>query len=84
MTRAGDRLLVAPCLPDDWNAFSLSYRYRDTLYRIAVTRFNGSGPQAGVMVDGVWQADGAIPLVDDRRDHAVTVAVAASPAACAR
>ncbi len=84
LTRAGDRLLVAPCLPDDWNAFSLSYRYRDTLYRIAVTRFNGSGPQAGVMVDGVWQADGAIPLVDDRRDHAVTVAVAASPAACAR
>ncbi|HUY02690.1 MAG TPA: glucoamylase family protein, partial [Rhodocyclaceae bacterium] len=84
LTRAGDRLIVAPCLPDDWSAFNLSYRYLDTLYRIAVTRSGASGPQAGVTVDGVWQADGAIPLVDDRRDHAVTIAVAASPDASAR
>jgi cellobiose phosphorylase len=69
----GDRLRLAPCLPADWQTFKIHYRYRETVYHIAVAQ-----ARAGmrVTVDGVEQPDGAIPLVDDRRDHFVEASVA--------
>jgi len=71
----GDRLIIAPCLPEDWTTYRMNYRYRDTIYRIVVTQGGAQGPVARVMVDGVLRADGMIPLLDDQRDHAVEVAV---------
>ncbi len=32
-----DRLRLAPCLPPEWNEFSLRYRYRETQYHIVVS-----------------------------------------------
>ena len=61
--REGDTLRLSPCLPADWPGFRLRYRYRETLYRIAVTR-GASG-----------QAEHTIPLLDDRRVHDVEVTI---------
>jgi cellobiose phosphorylase len=36
LKREGDKLRIAPCLPADWPGFKLRYRYRDTVYSIAV------------------------------------------------
>ncbi len=68
-----DTLHVAPCLPADWPGFKLRYRYRETVYRIAVTQLPGGQGETKVTVDGVERPDPAIPLVDDRREHAVEV-----------
>ena len=68
-----DRLHIAPCLPADWNGFKLRYRYRETIYHIAVTQLPAGQTGTKVMVDGVEQPNPAIPLVDDRREHAVEV-----------
>ena len=38
LKREGDRLHVTPCMPKAWNDYALSYRYEDTVYRIAVER----------------------------------------------
>jgi cellobiose phosphorylase len=68
-----DTLHVAPCLPANWPGFKLRYRYRETVYHIAVTQ-TAAGPGATkVTVDGVERDDATIPLVDDRREHAVEV-----------
>jgi cellobiose phosphorylase len=64
----GDKLRLAPCLPADWPGFKLRYRYRDTVYRIAVVR-DESG--------SVEQSDHVIALVDDRREHLVEVRIRA-------
>ena len=71
----GDKLRLAPCLPADWQAYKIHYRYRETVYHIAVAQ-----ARAGMRVtlDGVEQHDGWIPLVDDRRDHFVEVNVPAA------
>ena len=71
-----DTLHVAPCLPTDWHGFTLRYRYRETVYHIAVTQLPGGDGKTRVTVDGVEQLDPAIPLVDDRREHAVEVSMA--------
>ena len=76
-----DKLYFAPCLPADWKAFKLHYRYRETVYHIAVTQTDAAdAAQSGAMrvtVDGVERPDNIIPLIDDRRDHAIEVRIMA-------
>ena len=68
-----DTLHFAPCLPADWHGFAVHYRYRETVYHIAVTQRPAGQGEMRVTVDGVARDDATIPLVDDRRDHAVEV-----------
>jgi cyclic beta-1,2-glucan synthetase len=71
----GDRLTITPCLPQDWTTYRMSYRYRDTLYRIEVAQSGAEGVTGSVKVDGVEQADGVIALMDDKHEHAVEVSI---------
>jgi len=66
-----DKLYVKPCLPDDWEGFTVHYRYRETVYHIKV--IHGHAGEAGerVTVDGIVQQNKFIPLVDDRVGHVV-------------
>jgi cellobiose phosphorylase len=71
-----DKLYFEPCLPKEWDALKVHYRYRETIYHITVLqRRDNSG--ACVTVDGVEQSGKTISLVDDRREHAVEVRIAA-------
>jgi len=70
-----DKLRFAPCLPADWEAFSVHYRYRETAYHIAVVQADGGNGESCVTVDGVEQDDKTIPLIDDRREHSVEVRI---------
>ena len=65
-------LRLATCLPGGWGSFTVHYRHRETVYHIVVTRPGDDGA-AGVTVDGVEQADGAVSLVDDHKEHTVEV-----------
>jgi cellobiose phosphorylase len=76
LRRETDRLRIEPCLPAAWDAVTVHYRYRETLYHITILQRSGSSG-VRVTVDGVEQGGGAISLVDDRREHAVEVSIAA-------
>jgi cyclic beta-1,2-glucan synthetase len=66
-----DRLYIRPCMPAAWDTYKIHYRYRETVYHITVRRDNDRPDQMNrVVLDGaVLNDDGAIPLVDDRREH---------------
>jgi cyclic beta-1,2-glucan synthetase len=70
-----DKLRFAPCLPADWKSFKLHYRYRETVYHISVHQTHAGDDKTGVTVDGVDQPDEAVPLIDDRLEHAVEVII---------
>ena len=78
-----DRLYFAPCLPADWPGFKMHYRYRETVYQIAVVQTHAAdGKQIGemiVMVDGVLRPDKAILLIDDRQEHSVEIKIYSVP-----
>ncbi|MGD0884353.1 MAG: glucoamylase family protein [Thermodesulfovibrionales bacterium] len=74
LRREGDKLRFVPCLPGDWEAFRVHYRYRETVYHITVLQPRDGGV-AGVTVDGVEQHDKAIPLLDDHQEHSVEVRI---------
>ena len=69
-----DKLHLAPCLPADWQGFTVHYRHRETVYHIRASR--SANTEMKVSLDGVEQQDPVIPLADDRRDHTVEVRLA--------
>lgn len=70
----GETLHFNPCLPADWPAIKIHYRYRETMYHIDVTQTNASG-ESRVMLDGIEQQGKAIPLLNDQQNHLVAVTV---------
>lgn len=73
-----DKLFITPCLPANWDGFKMHYRYRETVYHIAVLRTRTGNDEMSVAVDGVEQHDKAVPLVDDHQEHSVEVRMNAS------
>jgi cyclic beta-1,2-glucan synthetase len=78
LERAGPTLRIAPCVPVRWKGFKLDYRYGDTLYRIDVTQSDSEAVDIALWLDDERQADNALLLVDDQREHAVRVNVRAA------
>ncbi|HMM47285.1 MAG TPA: glucoamylase family protein [Thiobacillaceae bacterium] len=69
-----DHLRLTPRIPADWDAYTVRYRYRETLHHITVTRVGKEADRVTrVMVDGAVRTDTRIPLVDDGREHVVQV-----------
>ncbi len=82
LTVEKSRLCFTPCLPAEWTAYTIRYRYCETLYEIAVRQTladAGEGiSETRVTVDGVAQTDHSVHLVDDRAVHQVLVEVRAA------
>ncbi|MEQ1592557.1 MAG: glucoamylase family protein [Thiobacillaceae bacterium] len=78
----GDHLRIAPCIPANWEAYKIQYRFHDTFYHITIRRV-GEKPEhvmrvtldsvviKSVGIEGAGKLQGMIPLVDDRKDHLV-------------
>ncbi len=64
----GDRLTIAPAIPDDWSGFEITYRYRSTVYEIEVRR--AKSPEAVL--------NSSIQLVDDGGTHKLTAWIRAA------
>jgi cellobiose phosphorylase len=75
--REGTVLRLCPHPHRDWPEYTIRYRYYDTTYRITIHNpghgVREPGPIRVMVVDGVAQADHAIPLVDDRLEHVVEI-----------
>jgi cellobiose phosphorylase len=78
-----DHLRIAPCVPAHWDAYTIHYRYRETVYHIAFRRAAQGEQGIRVTVDGVLRPDPRIPLNDDRREHYVEVDLVSPCALCA-
>ncbi|MGA8020304.1 MAG: glucoamylase family protein [Desulfobacterales bacterium] len=78
LRREADKLRFTPCLPADWKGFKMHYRYRETVYHIAVLQTRQGKGGARVTVDGVARPDQAIPLIDDRKEHTVEIRIPGS------
>jgi cellobiose phosphorylase len=70
VTLEGDRLRMLPCLPSDWTGFTVHYRFRETVYHIAVRQARATEEAAHHPGTGL-----ELPLVDDRQEHWVELSV---------
>jgi cyclic beta-1,2-glucan synthetase len=68
--KEGDRLWIEPCVPAQWPGYQITYRYGRSTYVIAVQRAE-PGTARRLVIDGVVQPEGFIPLVDDGKPRLV-------------
>jgi cyclic beta-1,2-glucan synthetase len=77
LERQGTTLRLSPHPHRDWPAYTIRYRYHDTLYRITVRNpghgVREPGPIRTMLLDGVLQPDHAIHLVDDSHEHIIEI-----------
>jgi cellobiose phosphorylase len=72
VNREGDRLRLAPRMPQAWPHYKIHYRYRQTVYHITITRLAGDLPGANSLtLDGKPLPGDTIPLIDDHVEHVV-------------
>lgn len=75
LERYPDHLVFNPRFSDkSVQEFTLNYRYHENFYKVTVKHVIGAS-QKKVTMDGAECTDGRIPLIDDTRDHLVTVLV---------
>ena len=77
-----DKLHIAPCLPDHWKEFKVHYRYRETVYHVAIVRGAAGQGETSVTVDGVKRQGNVIQLVDDRQEHSVELRLNTPDSSC--
>lgn len=68
----GNRLSLSPLLHDNWEGFTVDYRFGNTNYKIIVSREQGQG---GLWLEEVKMAENVITLVDDGREHQVKLVI---------
>jgi cyclic beta-1,2-glucan synthetase len=75
-------LYIEPCIPRDWQRFSIRYRHGDTTYNIAVENPDRAcGGVAAIELDGVTLQGlhASVALVDDGAAHRVRVVLHKEP-----
>jgi cyclic beta-1,2-glucan synthetase len=70
LKRKVDTLSFTPCLPADWEGFTIHYRHRETIYHITIQQLPaGTDVEGCVSVDGALQEDKTITLINDHNEH---------------
>ena len=74
LKREGDKLYFSPCLPEEWDAVKVQYRYLTTVYQIEIRQVKES---TGIktVINGQEENGEFISLVDDGLVHEVQVIV---------
>jgi cellobiose phosphorylase len=68
----GESLRLAPRMPGAWGAYKIHYRYRRTVYHIAIARLASDAPNGTLLtLDGLELSGDTIPLRDDCSEHIV-------------
>jgi len=81
----GERLRLAPRLPQSWAGYKIHYRYRQTVYHITISRLMAESPgNSQLVLDGRELSGQTIPLIDDRLEHFVELKVASTAVAVNR
>jgi cyclic beta-1,2-glucan synthetase len=74
LKKVGDTLRIDPCIPQDWSAYEMTYRYQESVYRIRVENPDSvNRGVARVLVDEDELENEQVPLTDDGEEHRVRV-----------
>jgi cellobiose phosphorylase len=72
---AGNKLDFNPCMQAEWSNVKIDYRLAGSVYHIEL--LTGAYGAVSVSLDGTGQPDGTIVLLNDGKDHVVTVKIPA-------
>jgi cyclic beta-1,2-glucan synthetase len=76
LKRTGNRLTLAPCIPDAWDSFRIQYRYNETNYQLFFQR-DAVVKEIKLWLDGIQQESNDLLLVNDLLTHEVKISLPA-------
>jgi cyclic beta-1,2-glucan synthetase len=69
-----DHLELNPCIPSDWKAYQLNYRFGKSMFHIRVENPKGETCEvADIEIDGEKNSNREIPLHNDGKVHEIVV-----------
>ncbi|MHB1394186.1 MAG: GH36-type glycosyl hydrolase domain-containing protein [Clostridia bacterium] len=69
-----DGLIIDPCIPKEWDGFSVTREFRNTIYRISVNNpEHVSKGIKSVMIDGRGSTNALIPILSDNSIHDIEI-----------
>ncbi len=69
-----DKLIIDPCIPKDWNEYTMKYKYKNTSYNIMIKNPEKVNRNVkSIVLDGKEVEYKHITLVDDHMDHNIEV-----------
>jgi cyclic beta-1,2-glucan synthetase len=77
LQQEGNKLRIIPCVPAEWQSFTIHYRYMKTIYHIVVTQKENTGDKI-LTLDGIEEQSGVFTLLDDGKDHTIGLSLGKS------
>jgi cyclic beta-1,2-glucan synthetase len=74
LKRTGNRLIINPCIPDEWNSFGIQYRFMETVYHLKFEQ-DRKQDELTILLDGVIQDAEGILLLNDEVPHEVLISL---------
>lgn len=71
----GDQLYIQPCVPKEWQEYTINYRYHETLYKFEIKRMGTQETEEKIRVDGEPTHTDFITLKNDGMTHKVLVLI---------
>jgi cellobiose phosphorylase len=75
LKREADTLSFEPCIPNEWESFTIHYRYKETVYRIRFIQKPGIADSKKITLDGVELPSNRVLLIDDQREHTIELMI---------
>ena len=75
LKREADTLSFEPCIPNEWESFTIHYRYKETAYRIRFIQKTGISDSKKITLDGVELPSNRVLLIDDQREHTIELMI---------
>ncbi len=66
-------LKLSPCVPVDWDSFTIRLNMNDTVYTIEATQSRDGDKETRIMVDGANKPEGIVELATDAKPHQIGV-----------
>jgi cellobiose phosphorylase len=72
LRQEGNKLIIEPCIPEEWTSFKVDYKYKNTMYRFNI-RQNVPVTKRAMTINGLATEDKTLLLVDDGIEHVVEI-----------
>lgn len=72
--KEGEKLCINPCVPKEWESYSVTYNYKSSVYNINV--YNPDHKEVGIKTiysDNSAISTNEINLLDDEKEHRIDV-----------
>ena len=70
-----DRLEICPCIPEEWEKYSIQYKYGKSIYNIKINNQRKTNQVQTLIINGIKQERKDIPLRDENQIYEIEVIV---------